>query len=104
MAFWKWVRKGDEGDGAAGSLEVGAAAGAFGDLGEVALSAEAGGVAAEAGVAVVDGVDGNAGALGVLTAVADVGAVLIGHAGAAVVGIDAVGDHDDEAGLVGGLL
>jgi len=59
---------------------------------------------AEAYVAVVDGVDGDTGALRVSDGCGDVGAVLIGDVGAAVVGIDSVGDHEDDAGLVGGLL
>ncbi len=68
------------------------------------MAAEAAATTAETYVAVVDGVDGYAGALRVGDGCGDVGAVLVGDAGAAVVGVDAVGDHEDEAGLVGGLL
>ena len=55
---------------------------------------------AEACIGVVDGVDGDARALSVGDGRGDVGAVLIGDVGAAVVRIDAVGDHEDDAGLV----
>src|SRR5882757_8999880 len=93
----------NEGDGTAGALVVGLAAGSLRDLQEIALAAEAAATAAEACVVVVDGVDRNAGALGVGYGCGDVGAVLIGDAGAAVVWVDAVGDHEDDAGFVSEL-
>ena len=69
---------------------------------EIALTAEAAAAAAESGVVEEDGVDGDAGALRISDRCVDVGAVLVEDAGAAVVGIDAVGDHQDEASLADG--
>src|SRR5579871_1594153 len=91
-----------DGDGVAGSLIVGAAAGAFCNLRQVALPAEAGGFATNARVAVVDRVDGDACALGVGDSRINVGAVLVQGADAPVIRVNAVGEHHDEAGL-GGL-
>ncbi len=64
------------------------------------MPAEAAAAWAKAGVGVVDGVDRDAGALGIGDGGVDVGAVLIGDAGAAVVRVDTVGDHEDDARLV----
>src|SRR5438874_7127378 len=66
-----------QGDGVAGALVVGLAAGSLRDLKEIALAAEAAASAVEACVAVVDGVDGYAGALRVSNGGGDVGTVLV---------------------------
>ena len=94
----------DDGDRTAGALIVGFAAGSLGDLQEITLAAEAAAAAAEACVVVVDGVDGDTGTLRVRDGCGYVGAVLVGDVGAAVIGVDAVGDHQDDTGLVRGLL
>src|SRR6185437_13643537 len=73
------------------------ATGRFTDLLQVGLPAEAALAAPETGVREVNGVDGNAGALGIILRGIDIGAVLIHHRWPAVVGVDAVGDHQDEA-------
>ena len=93
---------GGEADGVEGALVEGGATGRVGDLGEVALAAEAGEAATDCAVAEVDGVDGDSGALSVIAGVGDVGAVLIEWGNAAVVEVDAVGDHEDEAGVAFG--
>ena len=87
-------------DGVEGAFVVGCAAGGVGDLAEVALAAEVGGTAADSCVAIVDGGDADAGALGVADGGCDVGAVLVEGADAAVVGVDSVGEHHDEAGFM----
>src|SRR6202034_4467974 len=97
------LQEGRDRDRVAGALVVACAASSLRNLVEVALATEATASAAEACVSVVDGIDGYAGTLSVGHGSADVGAVLVGDAGAAVVGIDAVGDHEDETSLMGGL-
>src|SRR5579862_8232025 len=89
-----------ERDGVASALIVGCASGFLGYLLKIALAAEAAASSAKAGIVVVDGVDGYAGTLRIGDGSGDVGTVLIGNAGAAVVGIDTIGDHENEAGFV----
>jgi hypothetical protein len=84
------------------SLIVGCSAGSISDLHEIALAAEASALSAKTCVGVVDRIDGYPGSLSIFDGCCDVGAVLIHQAGAAVIRVDAIGNHEDEARFAGG--